>query len=249
VKLKSILWIATTPVALTVLLATTDVGGQATPESASHGMDASPGSHKPAEAQEHHVLTNPIQNFFNFSYAGKDDHGGTYEEGDHKMPPPFGMALINFAALIFIVGKFFAPGIAKMTRERHEQIGKDLAEGARLRDEAKRKLDDYNARLANMDREIDELVRSIRSEAEAERKRIVDEAEARAIRMQKDAESQIQAEMQRVRIELEREAVLQAIAAAEKILREQTTDADQKKLVDKFVNGLEAVAGRGRVNA
>ena len=86
-----------------------------------------------------------------------------------------------------------------MTRERHEQIAKDLAEGARLRDEAKRKLDDYNARLSNMDREIDELVRSIRSEAEAERKRIVDEAEARAVRMQKDVESQIQAETAEIR--------------------------------------------------
>lgn len=247
-KLKQILWIASTPIALTIMLATTDVGGQGhAPASSKHGIDASAPSHDPVE--EHHLVTNPIENFFNFSYAGKDNHGGTYEEGDHKMPPPFGMALLNFGALLFIVGKFFAPGIAKMTRERHEQIAKDLAEGARLRDEAKRKLDEYNQRIGNLDREIDELVKSIRAEAEAEKKRIVEEAEARAARMQKDAEAQIQAEMQRVRIELEREAVVHAVAAAEKILREQTTDADQKKLVDRFVNGLEAAAGRGRVNA
>lgn len=247
-RLKQALWIATTPLALTILLATVDAGGQGTAESPSHAISTAPPSHK-APDEGHHVVTNPIQNFLNFSYAGKDDHGGKYEEGDHKMPPPFGMALLNFAALIFIVGKFFAPGIAKMTRERHEQIGKDLAEGARLRDEAKRKLDEYNSRLAGLDREIEELVRSIRAEAENEKKRIVDEAEARAARMQKDAEAQIQAEMQRVRVELEREAVIQAVAAAERILREQTTEADQQRLVDKFVSNLEAAAGRGRVNA
>jgi len=233
-KWKSLLWIASTPIALTCLLAA-PVGAV---------TDAPVAE---AEEGEHHLLTNPIQNFANFSYSGKDDHGGPYEpeKGDHKMPPPFSMALLNFAALIFIVGKFFAPGIVKMTRERHDEIAKNLAESAKLREEALRKLEEYRSRLAGLEQEIAGVTSAIRAEAEAEKQRILGEAAARVERMQRDAEQQIAADMQRVRVELEREAVLHAVAAAQRILEEKTNEADQRSLVDGFVKQLGTVA-RGR---
>jgi F-type H+-transporting ATPase subunit b len=236
-KLRTWIWIATTPAAFTILLAAPAWSASEAP------VDDAP----PIEGG-HHVVTNPIQNFFSFSYSDKDDHGGKLEEGDHPMPPPFGAALINFGVLLFIIGKWFAPNIARMTKSRHDEIAKNLEEGARLRDEAKKRLEEYSGKLASLDKEIDTLVGSIRAEAEAEKKRIIGEAEARASRMQRDAEQQIEAEMQRVRVALEREAVLGAMAVAEKILREKTTEADQKALVDGFVKGLESAAGAGRVS-
>jgi F-type H+-transporting ATPase subunit b len=236
--IKRLLWIASTPIALTLLLSA-PVGA----------VSDEPVEGAEEETGEHHVLTNPIQNFAShmFDYKGKDDHGGPYEpeKGDHKMPAPFSMALLNFAALIFIVGKFFAPGIAKMTRERHEEIAKNLAESAKLREEAQRKLDEYKGRLDGLDKEIAQVTASIRAEAEAEKGRILAEATSRVERMQRDAEQQIAADMQRVRVELEREAVLQAVAAAQKILQEKTGDADQRALVDGFIKQLGTTA-RGR---
>lgn len=185
-----------------------------------------------------HAVHSPISNFLNFSYSGKNTEGGEYKEGDHKMPAPFAMALLNFAILLFLFFKYAAPGFKKTVRDRHDEVAKQLAESAKLRDEAAAKLAEYEQKVSSLDADIAKLVDGIRSEAENEKQRIVGEAETRAARLRKDAEQQIQAEIARVRVALEREVTLTALAAAEKLLRDKTSDADHRALADSFVQKL-----------
>ncbi|HKA89647.1 MAG TPA: ATP synthase F0 subunit B [Haliangiales bacterium] len=205
-RLWTWLWIATTPLAVTVLAAETEHAAE------EHGGE--------------HVLDNPIQNVLDFGYKSKG------------LPAPFSMQLLNFAAFLFIIGKYAGPSMKKAVRERHDRIKRDLEESARLRAEAQRKVDEYGAKLASLQAEIDKLVSTIRAEAEAEKRRILGDAQARADRMKRDAEMQVQAEIQRVRLMLEREAVVAAVALAEKLLVEKTTDVDQKALADRFLKAL-----------
>ena len=156
------------------------------------------------------------------------------------------MQVLNFLVFAFILYRAGGPSVARAVRERHDAIEKALSEGARLRDQARAKLEEYDRKLAGLQGEIDALVRSIRAEAEAEQRRIIAEAEARAARMQREAEQQIQADMQRVRMTLEREAVVAAVAIAERLLAEKTTEGDQRVLADKFVKGLADTAGKRR---
>lgn len=232
-KLGRVAWIAATPLALTLCLAA--------PGRAEH-VHAEVATQATGSEGAHHVLVNPIQNFADslWDYRDKDEHGGSLEPGEHKMPAPFALALVNFAALLFLVGKFAAPSFTRMVRERHTSIAEALKEGARLRDEARKTLDEYQTKLASLQGEIDALVATIRAEAEVEKKRLLDEAQARAERMKVDAEKQIQAEIQRVRTTLEREVVVQAVVMAEKLLMDKTTDADQRKLAETLVTSLKA---------
>jgi F-type H+-transporting ATPase subunit b len=165
------------------------------------------------------------------------------------MPPPFSMQVLNFCVFAFLLYRFAAPSIGKATRDRHAAIQKALAEGTRLRDEAKARLDEYEKKLQALQGEIDTLVASIRAEAESEKKRIIADAEARAERMKKDAEQQIQAEIARVRVTLEREAVEAAVSLARTLLTEKTTESDQRLLADRFVKGLQETATRRRAGA
>jgi F-type H+-transporting ATPase subunit b len=239
-SVRRVLWIATTPLALTFLLAQ--------PAHAQHGTDAEPAvaEHEPeAEVESESYEANPpphnpIQNFANIHYSGKDSHGGVYEpeQGDHKMPAPFLGALINFAIVAFLVGKYGAPAISKMVTDRHEEVAKQLEESTRLREEAKAKLDEYSRKVAQLDADIAKLVEGIRSEAEHDKQRILAEAAQRAERMKKEAEQTIAAELTRVKAQLEREATLTAIAVAEKLLSEKTTDADHRRLNDQFIGAL-----------
>jgi len=237
-----LLWMATTPLCVAFLLAEPSSFAQSP---SPKGSDAEAEAPEAAEHGEHHLL-NPIQNFLGFDYRSKNPEGGEWHEGDHKMPPPFSMALVNFGVFAFLMFRSAGPSIAKMTRERHDAIAKALAEGTRLRDEAKARLDEYEHKLATLQSEIDAMVAGIRTEAEAETKRIIAEAQARAERMRRDAEQQIQAEIQRVRITLEREAVEAAVAMAERLLTEKSTEADQRLLADRFVKGLSDAAGAAR---
>jgi F-type H+-transporting ATPase subunit b len=242
-RVKQVLSVAITPLCLAVLLM--EPSGLAQHEGGARDHETAA---EPAERAEHHVA-NPIQNVTSFAYRGKNTEGGVWKEGEHKMPPPFSMQLLNFAVFAVLMYKAAWPSIARMTRDRHDAIAKALAEGTRLRDEAKARLDEYDRKLGALQGEIDELVRTIRAEAEGEKNRIIAEASARVERMKRDAEQQIQAEMQRVRDTLEREAVLAAVSIAERILTEKTTDADQRLLADRFVQGLTDATSRRRAGA
>jgi F-type H+-transporting ATPase subunit b len=241
--LRRFLAIALTPVAITVLFSEPgraqeyDAPGTPVEERAEPSLES-------GHDQGEHLDSHPIKNVASLHY-NKDDHGGTWEAGEHKMPPPFAGQIFNFLCFAWLLGRFAWPSIRRATRERHDEITRALSEGTRLREEARRRLEEYSARLAGLQGEIDKLVGGIRGEAESEKARIIAEAEARAERMQRDAEQQIQAEMQQVRASLEREAVEAAVHIAERILGEETTDADQKALADRFLHGLQDAA-KGR---
>jgi len=248
-QLRRFLVIAATPIALTILFAQPASRAQEhdqRPVVAEGTETAGHGAGEHLGAGEHHAPSaNPIQNLFALPY-GKDVHGGSFEKGDEPMPPPFGLAVLNYLAFFWLILRFAGPGIKKATRDRHDAIAKALAEGTRLRDEARARLAEYDRKLAGLQGEIDTLVGGIRAEAEAEKARIIADAEGRAVRMQKDAEQQINAEIQRVRTTLEREAVEAAVAIAEKLLREKTNDADQRVLADRFLKGLQDAAAKRR---
>ena len=215
-RMGKLLGIAATPLALTVLLA----------------RPASGSAESIDEVAAHHVATNPIENFATPRTGGKTHDG-------HQPPPPFLAALLNFGVLAFLVGRFAVPSLSRFVRERHDAIAKQLDESARLRDAAAGKLDEYTKKLAALDHDVTRLTAEIRAAAESENKRILADATAKAERMRRDAEQQIKAELQRTRATLEREAVLMAMAAAERIIRERVADADQRMLTNRFVSSLK----------
>lgn len=211
---------AATPLALTLLFARPAAGVVAEAEETG--------------SAEHHRVTNPIENFATMRSGGQK-HG---HEG-HETPPPFGAALLNFGVLAFLVGRFAGPSFTRFVKERHHTIARQLDESTRLAEAAQKRLGETATKLGALDADMARLVAEIRAEAEAEKQRILAEATARAERMQRDAEQQIRAETQRARATLEREAVLAAVAAAERLLRERFGDADQRVATERFVRGIE----------
>lgn len=162
---------------------------------------------------------------------------GFGDKAEH-IPPGFIFMLLNFAILLFILGKFGGGALSKYADKRHEEVKKALEEGARLRKEAEEMVAEYSKRISGVDAEIDELISGARSDAEKEKARIIEAAEAQAEALQKDAENRIAAEIAAARHKLETEVIAAAIAAAEEILAKKTTSADQTKLVDNFIATL-----------
>ena len=65
--------------------------------------------------------------------------------------------------------------------------------------------------------------------------------------MRREAEFLVEQRMKQLKEDLSREAVAQAIAAAEKVLREKTTPDDQARLSKAFLSRIGTVAKEGRV--
>jgi F-type H+-transporting ATPase subunit b len=170
----------------------------------------------------------PHVNWLSFDYKA-DPHKG----------PPLAMALLNFAVLTGLLTVLFGPKLRKFLLTRHDTIKRDLEEGRRLRDEAMRKLREYETKLAGVDAEVAKLIGEIRRQAEDDRARIIADAEAHAAKVKRDAEDRIAAELDRARRLLEREVVDAAIAAAAKILQTSATPADQTQMVDDFIGDVQ----------
>jgi F-type H+-transporting ATPase subunit b len=188
-------------------------------------------------AQEQHEGVPPI-NWFEWS-PKKDIHGEKLDPGDEPMAPGLIFAFANFAIFGFVLLKYARPVVKKYTQQRHQTIRDALEEGARLRAEARTKLDEYSERIRGVEGEVDKLIADIRATAEAERKQILAQAEAQAAALRTEAEQRIAADMAAARLELQREIMLAAIAIAEQVMREKVGKDDQKRQFDAFLADLD----------
>ena len=150
----------------------------------------------------------------------------------------FWMTII-FAIVFFILAKFGFPIISGMVEKRSKRIS-DSLEAARIAEEA----------LANLQQEQERLV----SETRAEQARLMQEAAAERERMIALAQQQARDEAQkimddaRMRINEEKDAAMKEIrnevakvslAIAEKVVRKElSSDASQRKLIDKLIEKL-----------
>ncbi len=168
------------------------------------------------------------------------DYGPNATNPEHKgWPPPFGYAIVNFVVFLGIMWKLGGKPLQQFARDRHDKIKSDLDEAARLRDGAQAMLLEYQKKVENVDGEIEELLASIRKEAEAEKVRMMAAAEEQAQRLKADAERQIAAEIERARSELRKGVIEAAIAAAEQLLQKQIGADDQRKMAERYVTGIE----------
>ncbi len=198
-------------------------------------------------------------NFFSLSYRNKDQAGGKFGDGkvgdvpvsehnaEEPMSAPFVLMLLNFGVLLVLLAKFGGPAARKMAETRSDEIKNALDEAAKLRKQAAAKLDEYNAKLAQSEAEMEAMLKGMRADAEADKARILAAADAQAASVKRDAELRIAAEIQRARAELSREVALAAATAAEKLVREKINATDHASLVDGFIRDVEAAAlGRGK---
>ncbi len=160
-----------------------------------------------------------------------------------KAPAPFLFGpVLNFAVLVVLgymaVRRVVNPGLAA----RRAAVETEIAEAKRLHDEASALHKEYTDRLEGLQGEIAALKADLVKQGEAERDRIVAEAQARGERMRTEGTQMIEQEMRSLREELRREAVVAAVTAAEEAVRKNITAADQVRLVDDFVAALETEA-------
>jgi F-type H+-transporting ATPase subunit b len=192
-------------------------------------------------------------NFTNLHYSGKDEYGGVFGDGKEQAPegtlkeeepmsPPFIFMIANFAILMWLLVKYLLPAGQKMSEERHDLIQNALDEATKLRDQAKAKLAEYEARVKNLDDEIAKLVAGIRADAAGDKARILEQAQAQAASMKREAEQRIQAEIELARTSLTKEVTAVAASATEKLLKEKVTADDQRGLVSTFIKDVDAGA-------
>lgn len=179
-----------------------------------------------------------------------DAHGEVEGHGHHGHVTLSGIfadgkflaSLVSFFLLVFLGVYFLRAKIRAGLSARKREIEEAVAEANRVRAEAEAKKAELEERLAKLDDELATVRAELQKAAETERDRIVQEAEAKAALLRKDTKFQIEQRMKQLREDLTRETVVAAVRAAEKVLADKTTAADQQRLADAYLAELAKVA-------
>jgi F-type H+-transporting ATPase subunit b len=221
------------------------------PAAASH--EPRPGNARPEHAASaKHETTRPAAEHAAAEKSDKAEKAEGAEENEAPAPmnwtqfggatPPFLAMLINFGILAAGYYWLGRKPIAAGLLHRRDAIARDIEDAQRMRKEAEERAKHYQAQLDNLQQEMrtarDALVRA----GEAERDRVVREAEAKAERMQKDAQFLVEQEIKQVRQDLWRDAVEVAVTAAQELLQQRVTPADQERLAEEYLTELGAPA-------
>jgi F-type H+-transporting ATPase subunit b len=142
---------------------------------------------------------------------------------------------VNFAVMIGLLGYFVSKPIRNGLQNRRAEIEKTLADAAAARDAAEAKAREYQEKLAKAAAEIETIYAAIRREGELERDKILASAKEMAAKIEQEADAKATSAVVRARLELRAEAARLAVELAEELLAKSVTAADQKRLIDEYM--------------
>lgn len=147
--------------------------------------------------------------------------------------------MINLVILIAVLFYFARKPVQAFFEERRSGIRGELDDAAQLKKDAEENFSKWQRRLADLERELEEIRTTARERAETEREHILAAAQESAARVRRDATTAIEREVRRAHDRLREEASDLAVELAAGILREQVGPADRERLLDEFITRVE----------
>ena len=143
---------------------------------------------------------------------------------------------LNFTILVIVlvvvVKKF---RVKDMLTSRIDEIRQRLDDLKREKEESESKYREAERKLREFEGERRVIMEQFKKEGEAEREKIIAEAQQRSAQILKQAELTIQQEMEAARKKLREGVVELAAQRAGEIMAREMTDKDQDRLVNEFI--------------
>lgn len=176
-----------------------------------------------------------------YRYDNHDD-----ECDPRNTPIPLLANLINFAVLMYIVTRFGAKPIAEALKKRRDTIMSEIDRAREMKEMARKRLDEYQDDLDNLDSKLEKLRRQYADEAALEETRLREELAQARDRMLADAAFRIEQEGKLTRDTLSRDALDGALTAAESLVGSAVDEADHARLCEEFLEQIgTALAQKG----
>lgn len=151
-------------------------------------------------------------------------------------PAEFIPALIAFLIIWFVLAKFAWPSIVKTLDDREKKIKGDLDAAEHAKDEAEQEKKDYAAQLADAHVQADKIVADAKKEAEQERSEVLARAQKEASATVAKSRDVVESERKKAMIELSNSVVDLSVDIAGKIIGDELTEDQQRKLAEKYLD-------------
>ena len=144
-------------------------------------------------------------------------------------------ALIAFIIIWVILAKLVWPSVLEMMEKRQQKIQDDLDAAERSKIEAAEEAKSYEAKILDAHHEADAIVAKAKKEAEEVRTAVLAKAQREAADIIAKAHGAVDSERHKAMIELSGSVVDLSVEIATKIIGESLSDADQRKLAEKYL--------------
>jgi F-type H+-transporting ATPase subunit b len=134
-----------------------------------------------------------------------------------------------------------AKPVANGLRARQQSIREQFTDLEARKAEADKAYKTYEEKLAAIDKEVSEIIQSALAQGEAEKERIIEEANRAAADIKRQAEMAIQHELAAAKLRLREEVANQAVVMAEELIRKNLQEADQVKLIENYLSKVGRV--------
>lgn len=161
-------------------------------------------------------------------------HEASSESTDHERLFDW----INFIILVAVLVYVLRKPLAQFFAGRSSALEHDLEEARKAFEAARAQLAEAEEKMRRLDEHIAAYKAAAMREQETERERLRRAAEEEAQRVLASARAMIESATQAARLELKSAAAIEAVAMAERIIRERLDDAARARLVSQFLNGI-----------
>jgi F-type H+-transporting ATPase subunit b len=148
--------------------------------------------------------------------------------------------VFNFAVLAAVLVYFLRQPLQGYLVNRGQQIRNDLVTAAAMKEDAARQIASVDARLRELPAELDALRARGQQEIASEQARIEQAAAAERDRLLEQTRRAIDLHVRGARRDLVTHAADLAVQVARQRIETRITDADQRRLVDRYLDRVEA---------
>lgn len=142
---------------------------------------------------------------------------------------------VNLIIFYLLMRKFLFGRIKKVMDARKELIQKQFDDAAETSKQADEKLADYEAKIADVEAEGEQIIAEAKDDAKAEYDKIIKRAEADAAALKADAEKQIEIDTMNAKKAAKEEIASLAMQAAEKVVGKSVSAENDSDIFDDFL--------------
>jgi len=160
--------------------------------------------------------------------------GGHAAEAKHWLTTDTARVL-NFVVLMGFLFFVLRKPVSNALSGRISTIKDELDTLEKQKADAEKTLAEYETKIATLEDEVEVILGQYRDQGEAAKKRIMEEAELHAVKLEEQAKRNIDHEFKAARADLKAEIMALALSKAEALIQEKISTDDQEKLVDDYL--------------
>ena len=148
--------------------------------------------------------------------------------------------VMNFAVLAIALFFLLRKPVSQALSARIKAIREQLEDLEARKDEAEKKLAEYNEKIARLEKEAETIVAEYIKQGNEAKARILKEAESSAEKLKAQARRNIEHEFKQAKLQLQEEIFETSLKKAEEIIKNKFSDDDQDRIVDEYLKKVVA---------